>query len=484
MSWLIILTVIFIYLIIVLFIGSLAGRGRESSVVEYVAASRSLGFVVMYFLMGGAIFSAFAYLGGPGWAYSKGAASFYILAYCALGLVPWWIWGPRALKLGKKYHYVTQGQLLADRFQSQALSVICAVVATLAFIQYVTLQMKGSAYVFEVASGGRIPFWAGALIAYAVVLVYVFVGGVRAVAWTNVFQGVFMVVTAWVLGLYFAYSLYGGPTAMFQKIAEINPTHLLVGPGAKMSYSAYFSAVLVSVLGFSMWPHLFMKAYTAKSEKVLKQTILMYPTFAIFMVPVLFIGFAGIMQVTPAELGAPDKILPWMFKHMNFSPAVIGLVLAAALAAAMSTQDTVTHGAASIFATDIVEPLRKEKHTDKQVTNLTRVFVLLFGAVSYLIAVFGGQSLVALLLGAYGSIVQFLPLVAAAFFWPRATKAGAICGLLAGVLYNYAIVLKFIPAFGDIHAGIQGLVLNFVVLIVVSYMTQPMEKNHVYKFVE
>ncbi|MGA8017934.1 MAG: hypothetical protein WCA42_03595, partial [Desulfobacterales bacterium] len=179
MDWVVIMVVIVIYLIIVLFVGSMAGRGRKSSVVEYIAASRSLGFVVMYFLMGGAIFSAFAYLGGPGWAYSKGAASFYILAYCALGLVPWWIWGPRALKLGRKYNYVTQAQLFADRFQSPTLSVICAVVSTLAFIQYVTLQMKGSAYVFEVASGGRIPFWAGALIAYLVVLAYVAIGGVR-----------------------------------------------------------------------------------------------------------------------------------------------------------------------------------------------------------------------------------------------------------------------------------------------------------------
>ena len=187
--------------------------------------------------------------------------------------------------------------------------------------------MKGSAYVFEVASEGRIPFWAGALIAYLVVLIYVFIGGVRAVAWTNVFQGAFMVVTAWALGLYFAYSLYGGPTAMFEKIAAASPTHLLVGPGAKMSYAAYFSAVLVSVLGFAMWPHLFMKSYTAKSERVLKQTILMYPTFAIFMVPVLFIGFAGIMQVTPDKLGPPDKILPWMFQQMQFPPAVIGLIL-------------------------------------------------------------------------------------------------------------------------------------------------------------
>lgn len=483
MTWILTLSIIFIYLFFILFLGTWAGRGRKSSIVEYIAASRSFGFVVMYFLMGGAIFSAFAYLGGPGWAYSKGAAAFYILGYCALGLVPWWLWGPRALKAGKRFQYVTQAQLFSDRFQSKALSVIIAIVSVLAFIQYITLQMKGSAYVFEVASGGRIPFWAGALIAYLVVLIYVSYGGMRGVAWTNVFQGAFMVVTAWVLGLYLVYSLYGGPSEMFRQIAQANPTHLIVGPGTKMSFAAFASALLVSVLGFSMWPHLFMKAYTAKSERVLKQTIVMYPTFAIFLVPVLFIGFAGIMQVKPDELGAADRILPWMFSHMHFSPITMGLILAAALAAAMSTQDTITHAAGSIFAQDFVEVLKKEKHSDREATLWVRISVVCFGAVSYLVAIFGGQTLVALLLGAYGSIVQLLPLAAATFFWPRATKAGAICGILAGVLYNYAIVLKIIPKLWDIHPGIQGLVLNFIVLIVVSLLTKPMDKEHARKFV-
>ena len=483
MDWITILIVMCIYLLFVLFLGSWAGRGRESSIVEYVAASRNLNFVVMYFLMGGAIFSAFAYLGGPGWAYSRGAAAFYILGYCAFGLVPWWLWGPRALRAGLKYNYVTQAQLFTDRFQSKALSIIIAVVSILAFIQYIALQMKGCAYIFEVGSGGRVPFWAGALIAYAVVLIYVFFGGVRGVAWTNLFQGAFMIVTAWVLGLYFAYSLYGGPSEMFRQIVEANPTHLLVGPGTKMSFAGYATALLVSVLGFVMWPHLFMKAYTAKSERVLKQTILMYPTFAIFMVPVLFIGFAGIMQVKPADLGAADKILPWMFSNMNFPPIAIGLVLAAALAAAMSTQDTITHAAGSMFAQDFVEVLRKEKHTEKEATQWARISVICFGAISYLVTIFGGQTLVALLLGAYGSIVQLLPLAASTFFWPRATKAGAICGILAGVLYNYGIVFKIIPKIGDIHAGIQGLILNFIVLIVVSLLTKPMDKDHVRKFV-
>jgi SSS family solute:Na+ symporter len=483
MTWILILIIIFMYLVFVLFLGSWAGRGRESSIVEYVAASRSLGFVIMYFLMGAAIFSAFAYLGGPGWAYSKGAAVFYILGYGSLGLVPWWLWGPRALRAGKRFQYVTQAQLFSDRFQSKALSLIIAVVSILAFIQYITLQMKGCAYVFEVASGGRIPFWAGALIAYLVVLIYVFYGGVRGVAWTNVFQGVFMIVTSWVLGLYLTYHLYGGPSEMFRQISQANPTHLLVGPGTKMGFTAFASALLVSVLGFSMWPHLFMKAYTAKSERVLKQTIVLYPTFAILLVPVLFIGFAGIMQVKPDELGAPDRILPWMFSHMQFPAVAVGLILAAALAAAMSTQDTITHAAGSIFAQDFVEVLKKEKHSDKEATLWVRVSVVCFGAVSYLVAIFGGQTLVALLLGAYGSIVQLLPLAAATFFWPRATKAGAICGILTGVVYNYAIVLKIIPKLWDIHAGIQGLVLNFIVLILVSLLTKSMDRVHVRKFV-
>jgi SSS family solute:Na+ symporter len=482
-SWILTLIVVFIYLFFVLFLGAFAGRGRESSVVEYIAASRSLGFIVMYFLMGGAIFSAFAYLGGPGWAYSKGAASFYIMGYCALGLLPWWLWGPRALRAGKKYHYVTQAQLFADRFQSRALSVIIAAVSVLAFIQYITLQMKGSAYVFEIASGGRIPFWAGALIAYLVVVVYVFFGGVRGVAWTNVFQGAFMIVMAWILGIYFTFSLYGGPTEMFREIAAAKPTHLLVGPGTKMSYAAFASALLVSVLGFSMWPHLFMKAYTAKSERVLKQTIMMYPTFAIFLVPVLFIGFAGIQQVSPAELGPPDRILPWMFTNQGFHPILVGLILAAALAAAMSTQDTITHAAGSIFAQDLVEPLKREKHTEREATMWVRISVVGFGAVSYLVAIFGGQTLVSLLLGAYGSIVQLLPLAAATFFWPRATKAGAIGGLLTGVLFNYLIVLGVVPRLLDIHAGIQGLIVNILVLVVLSLVTEPMEKQHVERFV-
>jgi len=462
----------------------MGSRGQDSTSTEYIAANRSLSLVVMYFLMGGAVFSAFAFLGGPGWAYSKGAAAFYILSYSSLGIIPWWIWGPRTLRAGQRFNYVTQAQLLAGRFRSKTISILVALVSILAFIQYVTVQMKASGYILEVASGGRVPFWLGALVAYVVVISYVFMGGLRSVAWTNVFQGAFMIATAWVLGLYFVFTFYDGPGDMFQKIAEAKPMHLLIGPGTQMSFAAFSSAIIVSMLGFTMWPHLFMKAYTAKDEKTLKQTIVMYPTFSIFLVPVLLIGFAGVLLVSPGELGEPDRILPWMFTNSDFHPIAIGVVLAAALAAAMSTQDTVTHAAGSIFIEDIMNVVLRKKPTEAGARTWIRVSVVCFGFISYVIAIVGGQTLVALLLGAYGSIVQLLPLVAATFFWYGATVAGAISGLVSGITCNYLITFGVIPAFWDIHPGVLGLVVNISVFVIVSLMTKPLDREHAVQYIE
>ncbi len=482
MSWLVVTVIIFIYLFFILFFGTYAGRGKKNSVVSFVAAERSIGFLIMYFLMGGSIFSAFAFLGGPGWAYSKGAASFYMLAFSATGMIPWWIWGTKSYKVGRRFGYVTQAQLFSGRFQSKTLSIIVALVSFLAFVQYIGLQMKASGYIFELASGGRIPFWAGALISYAVVLIYVFVSGLRGVAWSHVFQSIFMIVIAWSLSIYLVIHLYGSSAEMFHQIIEYKPRHLLLGENTAMSFAEYSSTLLVSVLGFTMWPQLFMKAFAAKSEKVIKKTVVMYPSFALLSLPTLFIGFAGIMQVEPEVLGEADKILPWLFTNLDFNPVITGIILAAALAAAMSTQDTVTHAAGSIFAQDFIEPLKKNKSNDREATLWVRLSVVGFGAIAYLIAIFGGQTIVALLLGAYGSIVQFFPLACATFFWRRVSKEAAISGLLAGFLFNMGISLGLIPKLWDINAGIQALLLNFAVMFIVSMFTKPLPKEHTDKF--
>ena len=150
--WIIVTAVTVGYLMVSLAVGLYSGRSASKGPEGYIAGDRTLGFLVLYFIMGASIFSAFAFLGGPGWAYSRGAAAFYILSYGTIGLIPWYAYGPRVAALGRRFGYVTQAELFAHRFKSRWLSAALAVITLVAFIPYLTLQMQGAGYVFNVVT--------------------------------------------------------------------------------------------------------------------------------------------------------------------------------------------------------------------------------------------------------------------------------------------------------------------------------------------
>ena len=105
-SWIVVTGVAALYLLASLCVGLIPGRRSSKTASGFVAGDRSLGLLVMYFITGATIFSAFAFLGGPGWAYSRGAAAFYILAYGCLAFLPFYFIGPRAARLGRRFGFV------------------------------------------------------------------------------------------------------------------------------------------------------------------------------------------------------------------------------------------------------------------------------------------------------------------------------------------------------------------------------------------
>ncbi|MCA9623857.1 MAG: sodium:solute symporter family protein, partial [Myxococcales bacterium] len=423
-----------------------------------------LGLVVMYFITGATIFSSFAFLGGPGFAYSKGAGVFYILGYGALGFVPFYFLGPRAARVGRKYGFVTQAEMVAHRFRSPTLAILMAVVSVIAFVPYLAIQMQGAGLVLEVVTRGALPMWAGALIVYLVVLAYVLKSGVLGVGWTNTLQGAFMLVLAWGLGLYLPNKLYGGVGPMFERIAREVPDHL-IAPGPGWTWGQYSAAVIVSIAGFAMWPHLFMKAFSAKDERTLRRTVVLYPTFQLFLVPLFFIGFAGVLfSSAPAR---PDQILPHMLMNMDLPSVVVGLFCAGALAASMSSGDAMAHAAASIVIRDGYVQARGEPLGAHRERFLIRVVVVVMMVVSYLVALLAHQqgiSLVKLLLSAYGAVVQFAPVVVATLYLRRVAAPALIAGLLVGSLVTVIFVVwpETMPLV--LHAGLYGLVANLLVV--------------------
>lgn len=456
-----------LYLVACLAIGMWPSKKTSASAAGYVAGDRAFGLLVMYFITGATIFSAFAFLGGPGRAYARGGASYYVLAYGILGFLPFYFTGPRAARLGRKYGFVTQAEMVAHRFRSPAIAGLMAVISVLAFVPYLGLQMKGAGFVTEMMTRGAVSEEMGALIVYGVVTIYVLKSGVLGVGWTNVFQGVFMMVLAWALGLYLPYRLYGGVDEMFRQIEAAKPGFVLApgltGSGSPWSWSEYSSAIVVSIIGFSCWPHLFMKAFTAKRERTLRQTVVLYPTFKIFIVPILMIGFAGVLfPEAPDEAG---EILPFLLMNLDLPALVVGLFCAGALAASMSSGDTISHATASIAVRDGLMSALGMKLDDRRQRTLIRVTLLVVMAAAYCVAVVSDASLVDLLLKySYGPIVQFAPPLFAALYLRRATGAGVLAGMVAGISVN--LVLLYWPDLRpwELHAGLYGLVANVAAL--------------------
>lgn len=487
-TWLLTLLICGAYLLITLIMGIVPGIKVSKSVAGYVAADRAMGTVVLYFVLGASIFSSFAFLGGPGWAYSRGAAAFYIIAYGVIGILPLYFFGPRTRRLGARYGFVTQAELLAHRYERRDLSVLLSLLSVAVFIPYLTLQMKGAGIILETITEGRVSVAVGAAVTYGIVIVYVLWSGVLGVGWTNLFQGLFMMVIAWFLGLYLPYQLHGGVGPMFEKLmaaghGEMLTTPGLTGSGTPWNWAGFSSAVLISGIGFTMWPHLFMKSYAAKSDRSLRLTVVMYPTFQIFLVPILLIGFSGILAFPGVE--PADSILPFLLTQIDISPIIIGLVCAGTLAASMSSGDSMLHSSASIAVRDGLSKLFPGRFDDAQERLAIRCFVVLLAAISYYFAVVSEISLVALLLAAYGGVAQIFPLVFAAFYWPRATGPGALAGLLSGISVN-VLFLKMpqLSPIPGLHEGLFGLLANVVVFVVVSLLTAPPDAERVQSYLD
>ena len=480
-DWRIVVAVVVAYLLVILIVGLRAGSKSTDTVAGYVAGDRGFGTTVMYFMTGATMFSAFAFLGGPGWTFSRGAAAFYILAYGVLGVAPFFALGPWAARLGRKHGYVTQASMLAHRFQSRWVAVVAGVISVIAIAPYVALQMRGAGIVFEQVTDGHVPLAAGAAIAYGVVLLYVWHSGVMGVGWTNVLQGVFMIVIAWTLGLYIPYKLYGGIGPMFEQLEALRPEMLTVpgldAAGNRWTPGAYTSAILVSAIGVWMWPHLFMKAFAAKDDATLRRTVLLFPTFQLFLFPLFLVGFAGIMYASAPDNA--DAIMPHIVLTSGLPAVVIGLFCAGALAASMSTGDALVHGAASIAVEDVYSGVRKNTMSQHDKRTLIRWLAVAVGILGYAIALDTKLSLVGILLAAYGAVVQLAPPVYAAFLWKRTTAAGVVAGLLVGITVTGILLVKPEWRPFDLHEGLVGLVANVVTLLLVSLATKPPDRDHV-----
>lgn len=477
------LVIIFATMLLSIFLGIRAKKGKDMDLEQWSVGGRGFGSILVFVLMAGEIYTTFTFLGGSGWAYSKGGPTYYIISYGALAYIMSYFLLPKIWRYAKDNRLVSQSDFFVSKYKSPYLGILVSLVGFVAMIPYFVLQLKGLGIIVSEASYGHISPTVAIWIGIVVVTVYVMVSGIHGSAWTAVAKDILILGVVLFLGIYLPNHYYGGIQPMFEAIDSAKAGFLSL-PDSGQSSSWFVTTVLLTALGFYMWPHTFGSIYSSQGEKAFRKNAIFMPLYQLVLLFVFFVGFAAILQV-PTLTGADTDLALLRLSIQTFDPWVVGIIGAAGILTALVPGSMILMAAATLLAKNVYKVL-KPSATDKQVTSMARYLVPVVALISVFVTFKGGGTLVALLLMGYSLVTQLFPTLLFSLMKNNfVTKAGAFAGISTGVATvafvtisgsTVGTIFPFLPqAIQDFNVGIIALIINLIVLTVVSLLTRPVE---------
>ncbi len=470
-AWVVATGLIFVYLLATIVLGVVANRRMAIDMEDFLLYGRKAGFVVLYLTVVATFHSAFAFLGSGGFFYSQGIGFWAAGTWTVLVGAITYVLGPRIWALGKEFGHITPADMLADFFESEAVRVTVAIVSVVFTILYIQVQAQGLGYIINVASGDRISFELGTMVLLVVAAGYLMAGGLRAVYWTDVIQGVWMYIAVWVGAMYLAYELFGGPLQLLQQVRAERPDLLsLPGPNGFFTPGVWIGMTITLSFGIIFQPHMMIRYYTAIDSKTIKLLGATTPIYLMTLyVPAALVGLGGAVAMPGLEV--PDRIFPeLLFQHAP--PILTGVILAGATAAAMSTLDSILHANMTVLTRDVYQRYIAPDRTQHHYVWVGRGLVAALLVVGYFLSVRTFDFLVVLVTLSGSGALQLMPAILAVCFpGPRTlTRAGVLAGIGVGLATLY-VTLVVTPHPLGLHGGVWALLLNAVTAIAVSSFT-------------
>ena len=456
-------------------IGFLAGVHRKMDLEQWTVGGRGFGLELVFLLTAGEVYTTFAFLGASGWAYSRGGPTLYVLAYLTLAYVVSFFILPPIWELGRRHGLQTQSDFFGLRYRNRYLAGFVCVVGIVCFVPYLQLQITGVGIIVSVASFDGIGRTTAMAFAVALLVAFVFASGVRAVAWVSVVKDALMLVAAISIGIGIPLIHFGGIGPMFAALAHSRPAHLTM-PGAtrNLGHAWYVSTVLLTSLGFYMWPHIFGAAFTAKSADALRRNAVVMPLYSLTLAFIFFAGFAAVL-IAPG-LSNGDLALLTVVRQ-SFPPWFLGVIGGAGALTAMVPAAILILTAATLFAKNLYRPLFAPAMTDEQVAKLARAMVVVLGLISLSLAIFSSATLVSLLLMGYAGVTQFFPGVVLGLYWPRVSARAVFAGMIAGVTTAVFLMLSHRDPWFGVSAGFVALGLNFLIVVALTLAVPALSRD-------
>src|SRR5215210_94791 len=474
------LLIIFAFLALAIYLGIRARRGKDMDLEQWSVGGRGFGTIFVFLLLAGEIYTTFTFLGASGWAYGKGGPAFYILSYGALAYVMGYWLLPAVWRYAKENRLHSQSDFFVSKYGSPGLGVLVSLVAVVAMVPYLAVQFQGLGIIVSEASYGSISSTVAVVIGVAAVTAYVIVSGIHGSAWTSVVKDTMVLAVVVFLGLYLPFALYGGIGDMVQQIRAQKPEFLTL-PAEGQSVPWFISTVLLTALGFYMWPHTFGSVFSAQNARTFRRNAIFMPLYQLIMLFAFFVGFAAILSVPTLEGNQADLSL-LRVSLQQFDPWVVGLIGAAGLLTALVPGSMLLMVSATVLSKNVYRVFRPET-SEEQVARLAKFLVPVVALVALVFTITSALDLVLLLLLGYAYVTQLLPALLSSLMSNNfVTKWGAAAGILVGVaIVTYLTVagvtlraiLPFLGSIGDTNVGIVALLANIIVVVAVSLATRP-----------
>ncbi len=467
------LIVFIVYLVCMLAIGVVFFiKTRSGGDKEYFLGGREMGPWVTALSAGTSDMSAWVLMGLPTAIYALGLGQAWISIGLALGYaISWIFFAPRLRKFSiVAKDSITIPQYLTNRFlsKSKALQVISAIVFLIAYTIYASSSIKACGTLFNTVAGidENIAMYIAAIITIG----YVFLGGFKAACWTDFFQGLLMLAAMMIAPIFAAFMI---DTSVAAAAVPSGYFNLLT------SWQDILSG-LAWGLGYAGMPHIIVRFMSLRSQKEMKKSATIGVGWT-----VLIVIFAALIGIIGRQfLGYDETIeansLVFILMVRAIFPAVIsGVLLAAILAAAMSTASAQMLSAASSLAADVYKPmLRGGKASDKEMSWISRIAVVIISVIAVIIAANpDAGSIMSLVSNAWGIFgAAFGPAIILSLFWKRFNFAGAVAGICVGAVVDI-LWLIFLTTPVGLYELLPGFVCGMIAAVIAALVTSKPSKE-------
>ncbi len=468
-----------IYVAIGIFVAVLARKKMGVGMSEFFLANRQLGGIVSALTYAATTYSAFMMVGLAGLTYKLGVGALgFEMTYLG-GLVLVVFFGPRFWLVGRRFNYLTHAELLADRYENRAVGAFAAVLCLVFLIPYAAIQLMGIGYLISVVSEGAITFITAMTIAAVLAVIWSNAAGLRSVAWTDALQAALMILTSIITLCFVVYRGFGGFEEFFGRLNREVP-QLLAGPGL-FKFNVFFGLALPWLFFSLSNPQVSQRLFVPNSVKAFKQMIGGFLVFGfIYTIVSVLWGFSARLMIP--DLKDADLATPSLLALPIIPKLIAIIVMVGILSAAISTIDSILLSLSSLLTRDVLNKGFNLNISEKSELRIGKIAIPIMAVIFFVFAYWAsGKSGLAFMIAplsaaASAGLLMSVPAIIGAFFWRRATAAGALSSMIAGAVVVLTLQVTGYKPLG-LWPGVWGLVASLILYVGVSLLTDAPAKK-------